>query len=391
MSMSQQQVEILFICGSPRARTSETLLALLEQGVQDAGARSRKFLLSQKHIAPCIGCGSCEKTGECILTKENSKLYAHDDYIELTEALASADALAVVSPLFFSGPPAQLKALFDRMQPFWSRKYLLGQPQRPKRPAQLFMLGGGGDPHGHEPLVTIARGSLAVAGFTLEKVQNFVGFKYPSSVPSLPSDEEAAQMSFKELSRLRKASIMQQDFVERAVTAGGALARFASRSKAKLEVEITASFSLPLIEADSDSSEAAASLETNTGNSEASSSSDPATGTASVVVGDSSVVLESEHGSVKIVNQVDMDFEVLKQSARAAKLSKPNQIKLAAAIEEAVSVITEHGSKLDDESDWDNLFSVNADGALNTAPADTSNTGSDNTASSDTTDTSQDT
>jgi multimeric flavodoxin WrbA len=237
MGQMVKQTEILFICGSPRSHTSEELLGLVEQGVRDAGARTQQFLLSQKHIAPCIGCGACSRTGVCVLANKIKDGKLLDDYLELTAALGRVDALALVAPLFFAGPPAQLKALLDRMQPFWAQRYVLGQKPAPKRPAQLFILGGGGDNHGYEPLVTIAKSALAVAGFTVEKVQSFVGFRASSDVTPVPSDEEAANMAFGELAHLRKLAAMQADFKERAYAAGGAFARFVRKSLEKLELQ----------------------------------------------------------------------------------------------------------------------------------------------------------
>ncbi len=371
--MSSQQAEILFICGSPRARSSEALLSLLEQGVREVGARSRRFLLSKKYIAPCIGCGYCEKTGTCILADENSKLYADDDYAELLEALNYADALAVVSPLFFSGPPAQLKALYDRMQPFWARKYILGQEPPDKRPAQVFILGGGGDPHGYEPMVTISRGALAVAGFTLEKIQNFIGFKFAKDVAPLPTDEEAAEKSYGELARLRKAAATQREFEQRALAAGSAFARFVNKSLDKGELQAK----LQLVEAELTEMQ----------------SDDP------LVVITPSQEVEADIEPVKIVNLVDSEFEALKQTARASKSPKANQAELDAIVEEAVAALTDQHAERDNAKIA--TFAISdtpstSDGSAKADASDTSdvslttgtNTNTDNTKNSDTSSTS---
>ena len=310
--MSTQQVEILFICGSPRARSSEALLSLLEQGAREVGARSRRFLLSNKHLAPCTGCGYCEKKGECVLAKAGSSLKVDDDYDELIEALSYADALAVVSPLYFAGPPAQLKALFDRMQPFWSRQYLLGEPLAAKRPAQIFILGGGGDKHGYEPLVTISKSSLAVAGFSVEKVQNFIGFKYPKDVAPLPSEEEAAEMPFTELSHLRKAAARQQELEQRALAAGKAFARSVAHS-----LQVTG--------------EEAADAETSDDDAD-NSAEEP----LQVPHPDGEAVAQ-----IRVINRVDSSFEDLKKNARAAKAPKSKSRELDEIIEEAVAHLSE--------------------------------------------------
>ena len=332
--MSTKQAEILFICGSPRERTSEALLALLEQGVRDAGARSRRFLLSKKRVAPCTGCGSCEKTGDCIMANEESPLFAGDDYAELMDALAYADALAVVSPLYFAGPPAQLKALYDRMQPFWAQKYLLGKEPRTKRPAQIFILGGGGDSHGYDPMVTISRSALAVAGFSLEKIQNFIGFKHTKDVAPLPTEDEAAGMALGELAHLRKAAAMQREFEQRALAAGSAFARFVGKSMTALELKAE----LQQVE------EEMAELQADA----------PVPGPAS-----SFDAHDYDNEPVIIVNQLDSDFEMLKQNARAAKASNRNQAKLNAVIEEAVAVMTEHSSAQDASAEVSVVESMN--------------------------------
>jgi hypothetical protein len=73
--------------------------------------------------------------------------------------------------VYFAGPPSQLKAALDRLQPH----YWKGTRRQPKRPACLYVVGEGGDPHGFAPLVTICRSALAVAGFELVDVRSHIG------------------------------------------------------------------------------------------------------------------------------------------------------------------------------------------------------------------------
>ena len=95
-----------------------------------------------------------------------------DDMDEVRKHLDAADELIVVSPVYFAGAPSQFKALLDRLQPyFWSN--LREQPFR--RPALLHVVGEGGDPHGFEPLVGTVQSALAVAGFQVETVLDWVG------------------------------------------------------------------------------------------------------------------------------------------------------------------------------------------------------------------------
>jgi len=325
--MSTNQVEILFICGSPREHSSEALLALLEKGAREAGARSRKFLLSKKRIAYCRGCGSCEKTGTCVLADEGSPKKVADDYLELTEALNYADAVAIVSPLYFAGPPAQLKALFDRLQPYWSRQYSLGQKPLAKRPAQIFILGGGGDSHGYEPLVTISKSALAVAGFTVEKVQNFIGFKYPREIAPLPNEEQAAELPYPELTRLRKETALQQQMAQRAVAAGNAFARFVAKQQLGAEQQAEL--------AEARLAGAGKGVDSIPDDSPADDLQKPG----------EAPVIEQLEIPLKIIDRTDSDFEALKQAARASKSLKSKRPELDAVIEEAVANMSEPQSE----------------------------------------------
>jgi multimeric flavodoxin WrbA len=91
---------------------------------------------------------------------------------EVYRALEEADALIVATPVYFASVPSTLKALYDRCQPYWARRYVLGEPPREqKRPAGLLLVGGGGDPFGSDCAVTTTRSVLAVLGARLlEKV-----------------------------------------------------------------------------------------------------------------------------------------------------------------------------------------------------------------------------
>lgn len=113
-------------------------------------------------MSPCIGCNRCTKGEGCFM---------HDDMDDLLEVLAAARELYVVCPVFFAGPPAQMKAILDRVQPL----FFTDVRKRPKRPAHLLVVGGGGDPHGFDPLVGIMRSALSVAGFRLDGVEASIG------------------------------------------------------------------------------------------------------------------------------------------------------------------------------------------------------------------------
>lgn len=145
--------------------------------------------VSSTEVRPCTGCDECRavsegpihlfQEGDPLLPQEavveSDALFHHcvidDDMNEVRKHLDAADELIVVCPVYFAGAPAQMKALLDRLQPY----YFTDLRTRPKRPAVLHVVGSGGDPHGFEPLIGTLRSALSVAGFTVELVLNWVG------------------------------------------------------------------------------------------------------------------------------------------------------------------------------------------------------------------------
>lgn len=145
--------------------------------------------VSSTEVRPCIGCDECRavaeepihvfEEGDPLLPQEtvaeSGALFHHciidDDMNEVRKHLDAADELIVVCPVYFASVPAQMKALLDRLQPY----YFTDLRTRPKRPAVIHVVGAGGDPHGFEPLIGTVRSALSVAGFAVELVLDWVG------------------------------------------------------------------------------------------------------------------------------------------------------------------------------------------------------------------------
>lgn len=110
--------KILGICGSPRkGGNSEILLQAMLGGARSAGARTKKLLLSDLHIKPCMECGVCDKTLKCVLRDGLEAVYSRVD---------DADIIVISSPIFFGSIPAQVKMMVDRLQPLWIKKEKYG-------------------------------------------------------------------------------------------------------------------------------------------------------------------------------------------------------------------------------------------------------------------------
>lgn len=147
-------MRVLGIAGSPRRHgNSERLLDACLAGAREAGADTDELIVVEEGIAPCRGCNACSSTGECVV---------HDGMREVYPRLDTADAIVVATPVYFATVPAVLKALYDRCQPYWARRYVLEEPRRPRRPGALLIVGGGGDPFGTGCATTVTRSVFAV-------------------------------------------------------------------------------------------------------------------------------------------------------------------------------------------------------------------------------------
>jgi len=185
-------VRVLCIAGSPRRHgNSEQLLDALASGVAEAGGDPIRLRAVDAGVTPCRGCNACSKNGACIISDGMDAVYPELD---------AADVIVVATPVFFATVPATLKALFDRCQPYWARRYVLGEP-RPahKRPGAILVVGGGGDPFGTACAVTATRSVFAVLDVAADEVLEVVGPDKPSEIASRPEALERARAIGREL------------------------------------------------------------------------------------------------------------------------------------------------------------------------------------------------
>lgn len=129
-------MDILALHLSPRKNgNSAAMLDEFLRGAKAAGAGVEKFSVADLAIKPCVECGACEKTGECVITDDDMHL--------LYPALASAQKIVLSTAIFFYDLPAQGKALIDRTQPLWSRRYPLRQTATLRPGGRGFLLAVG--------------------------------------------------------------------------------------------------------------------------------------------------------------------------------------------------------------------------------------------------------
>lgn len=110
---------VLGIMGSPRIKgNTDLLLDEALKGVQSQGAEVEKLIVDKLNISPCREYYGCLIDGNCVIRDDMDSIYPR---------LLSADAVIVASPMFFYGLTSQVKALIDRCQALWARKYILKQ------------------------------------------------------------------------------------------------------------------------------------------------------------------------------------------------------------------------------------------------------------------------
>jgi len=134
-SESSLRMKILGIMGSPRKRgNTELLLDEALRGARSQGAEVEKLIVSELDISPCLEIYGCLRDGHCVIDDDMQQVY-----VKLTEA----DHIILASPMFFYGLTSQVKALIDRCQALWVRKYILKQipPRTTKRKGIFISVG----------------------------------------------------------------------------------------------------------------------------------------------------------------------------------------------------------------------------------------------------------
>jgi len=119
-------MKVLGIWGSPRrGGNTELLLNAFLEGTALGGAAVEKVALRDLKISPCLEIYHCFQDGTCPIKDDMQTLYPK---------LLEADVVALASPIFFYGLSAQAKAMIDRTQAHWAKRYVLKQdipgPQR---------------------------------------------------------------------------------------------------------------------------------------------------------------------------------------------------------------------------------------------------------------------
>jgi multimeric flavodoxin WrbA len=118
-------MKVLGLFGSPRrGGNTEILLEEALKGAEGEGAEIERLYVTDLKITPCKECHGCDSTGDCVILDEMQEIYPK---------LLEADIIILASPIFFYGVTAWAKALIDRSQALWAKKYLVKDPSMGKK------------------------------------------------------------------------------------------------------------------------------------------------------------------------------------------------------------------------------------------------------------------
>ena len=99
-------MKVLLVNGSPHANgCTYTALCEVASALEKQGIETEIFQVGTKPISGCLGCGSCVKTGKCVI----------DDVVnEFVEKAKAADGFVFGSPVHFANASGAITSFMDR-------------------------------------------------------------------------------------------------------------------------------------------------------------------------------------------------------------------------------------------------------------------------------------
>jgi multimeric flavodoxin WrbA len=192
-------LRVLGIAGSPRrGGNTDILLKEVLSGAASKGAEVKTIVLSRLKISPCQHCDACLQTGRCKIKDDMQMIY---------DELERADRIVLASPLHFMGVTAQTKAMIDRCQALWVRKYRLKIPplgDKRERKGLFISVGGMKIANLFEPALATVKSLFKVLDITYAGELLFPGVDEKGAIAKNP---EALKQAFLAGQRLVKNEV----------------------------------------------------------------------------------------------------------------------------------------------------------------------------------------
>ena len=174
-------LKVLGIAGSPRrGGNTDLLLAMVQEGAASKGAKVKTIILNNLRISPCQHCDACLKIGRCVIEDDMQMVY---------EELQQADRVVLASPIEFMGVTAQAKAMIDRCQALWARKYVLKVPplgDTKERKGLFISVGGRETANLFEPALATVKSLFKVLDITYAGALLFPGVDEKGAISRNP-------------------------------------------------------------------------------------------------------------------------------------------------------------------------------------------------------------
>jgi len=174
-------LKVLGIAGSPRrGGNTDLLLAEVMRGAASRGAEVKTIILNDLEISPCQHCDACLEAGRCKIEDDMQMVYRE---------LEDADRIVLASPIQFMGVTAQMKAMIDRCQALWARKYVLKLPplgNRRDRKGFFISVGGRKIANVFEPALVMVKTVFRILDITYAGELLFPGVDEKGAIAKHP-------------------------------------------------------------------------------------------------------------------------------------------------------------------------------------------------------------
>ena len=127
---------ILIIYGAPRKDGACGKLLSLYRAMLDASPTVVDCF--ERAVEPCDDCRGCHKMMRCIKR----------DMDDIYKAIEQADTLVFVAPVYNRSFPAPMKALIDRLQCYWAKRFVHGVRPPIEKPKTAVLLTAAGSNRG---------------------------------------------------------------------------------------------------------------------------------------------------------------------------------------------------------------------------------------------------
>ncbi len=181
-------MKVFGIAGSPRrGGNTDLLLAEVMRGATSQGAEVKTIVLNDLNFIPCQHSDACLETGKCKYQDDMQMIYRE---------LEQSDRIVLASPIHFMGLTAQMKAMIDRCQALWVRKYILKVPplgDTRERKGLFISVSGREKTNAFEPALVVIKTLFIVLNITYAGKLLFPGVDGKGAIAKHP---DALQQAF---------------------------------------------------------------------------------------------------------------------------------------------------------------------------------------------------